>query len=152
MHPSEHLDWDKTLRSLGSFAPQQRCSPFWFGNTEALSNDLCTLVMAGKKTATASLLWEWEFEQVAVPEQGEVHVLLDWSNTPLGILTNTQVDVVPFNRVSADFAVLEGEGDLSLEWWQQAHWRYFEGVCANLDRTTTEDMPVVCQVFEFSGL
>ena len=151
MHPSENLDWDKALRKLGPLAPKN-CSPFWLGDSDELSDKLCTLVLGGKKTATASLLWEWEFEKLSPPVPGEKHILLDWFNAPLGILTNTSVNIVPFINVTADFAELEGEGDLSLEWWRQTHWGYFKNVCININRTSTEDMPVVCQEFVFRQL
>lgn len=108
--------------------------------------------MTGSETATASPLWEWESENVQPPQSDEVHVLLDWNNDVPGILTNVAVDITPFRDVSAQFAALEGEGDLGLEYWSRVHWKYFESVCHDIARVPTEDMPVVCQEFVFSRL
>ena len=58
------------------------------------------------------------------------------------------MEVKPFNMVDAQFAYDEGEGDRSLEYWRQAHWRFFEGTCAEIGRELSDDMPVVCERFK----
>jgi uncharacterized protein YhfF len=60
----------------------------------------------------------------------------------------TEVEVVPFNQVSARFAAREGEGDSSLEYWRQAHWAFFSRECQRIGRVPNEQMPVVCCSFE----
>jgi uncharacterized protein YhfF len=49
--------------------------------------------------------------------------------------------------VDALFAYEEGEGDRSLAWWRDAHWRYFSRVCERIQRRPEEDMPLVCERF-----
>jgi uncharacterized protein YhfF len=104
---------------------------------------------SGIKTATASLLWEWEWETESepLPLSGTIHVLLDWDNQFKAILEMTRVLVLPFEEVTAEFAALEGEGDLSLEYWRRVHWQFFRNVCQHIGRTPAQDMPVVCQQF-----
>jgi uncharacterized protein YhfF len=53
-----------------------------------------------------------------------------------------------FDQVTAEYAAIEGEGDGSLEYWRDAHWRFFSRECARLGREPTTDMLVVCAVFE----
>ena len=60
----------------------------------------------------------------------------------------TRVDVQPFNQVGLEFAASEGEGDLSLEYWRQAHRDYFDKFCAKFGLDWQEDSPVVCESFE----
>jgi uncharacterized protein YhfF len=55
--------------------------------------------------------------------------------------------VVPFNKVSAEFAASEGEGDGSLTFWRQAHLQYFTRECARIGRPFEQSMPVVCERF-----
>ena len=55
--------------------------------------------------------------------------------------------VVPFNEVDEAFAIEEGEGDCSLEWWREAHWEYFSGELPHIGRRPSEDMPLVCTKF-----
>jgi hypothetical protein len=45
-------------------------------------------------------------------------------------------------------SAIEGEGDGSLEFWREGHWRFFSRACARIRREPTLDMPVVCTVFE----
>jgi hypothetical protein len=49
--------------------------------------------------------------------------------------------------LAAEFAVSEGEGDRSLEYWREAQRRYFTRECQSAGREFTEDMPVVCERF-----
>ena len=50
-------------------------------------------------------------------------------------------------EVDARFAYEEGEGDRSLEYWQEAHWRFFSRTLPNVGREPTTDMPLVCERF-----
>ncbi len=67
---------------------------------------------------------------------------------PVLICRNTQVQIVPFNEVTAEYAAIEGEGDGSLAYWREAHWAFFSRECQRIGRVPVETMPVVCTVFE----
>jgi uncharacterized protein YhfF len=41
----------------------------------------------------------------------------------------------------------EAEGDRSLSFWRDAHWRFFSRACASLDHEPAADMPLVCERF-----
>ena len=58
----------------------------------------------------------------------------------------TQVDIVPFDEVSAEHAYLEGEGDRSLANWRELHERFFTEHALHGDGFSP-DMPVVLQRF-----
>jgi uncharacterized protein YhfF len=121
---------------------------FMFGNTPALARELADLVLDGKKRATASLPFMWEGEGESLPSVGDVYVLHDWNGNAVALLRNTRVDVVPFDEVTEDFVRTEGEGDLTLAWWRDAHWQYFaEELCA-IGQHPTRKMLVVCQRFD----
>jgi len=49
--------------------------------------------------------------------------------------------------VDADFAHDEGEGDLSLEYWQEAHKTFFSRVLPKIGKQFSKDMPLVCERF-----
>ena len=59
----------------------------------------------------------------------------------------TEVQVRPFDEVDEAFARDEGEGDRSLSWWREAHWRYFSRECARLGHQLSRTMPVICRRF-----
>ena len=74
--------------------------------------------------------------------------LTDWGGTPLCVIETTHVEIVPFDRVDEGFAATEGEGDGTLRYWRDAHWRFFSRECARIGRQPDLSMPVVCERFE----
>ena len=38
-------------------------------------------------------------------------------------------------------------GDRSLEYWREAHWRFFSRTLPNIDKEPATDMPLVCERF-----
>ena len=145
----ENFQWENVLTEIArsSYDGETPSGPFWFGDSASMSDELNHLVLAHKKTATASLLWDWEHDADPLPPVGCLEALISWSSEFKGIVRTTAIDVVPFESVSSDFAALEGEGDLSLEYWRKVHWNYFSNVCQRIGRQPSMDMPVVCQKF-----
>jgi len=119
----------------------------WFGDDPAMARELGELVRAGVKTATAGLLWAWQARDGAPPAPGQRQVIVDWSGRPLAVIEMTEVTVIPFERVGADFARDEGEGDRSLAHWREVHWRFFARECQRIGREPSPSMPVVCMRF-----
>jgi uncharacterized protein YhfF len=105
-------------------------------------------VLAGRKRATAGLVWSFEGASVPLPKVGDLSVVTNWGKTPLCVIETQRVDVVAFDEVSEEFAATEGEGDGSLQYWRQAHWAYFGRECQRIGRTPESKMPVVCERFE----
>lgn len=120
---------------------------FGFGDTPTMAEDLGALVLAGVKTATCSLLWEYEVEGEPLPKVGDYSIVLNGQGDPLCIIQTTEVAIRPFNEVDAQFAFDEGEGDRSLAYWRDAHWGFFEPYCAKFGRAVSEEMPLVCERF-----
>ncbi|WP_322052008.1 ASCH domain-containing protein [Paraburkholderia bannensis] len=119
-----------------------------FGDSEALSASLIALILAGVKRATCSLVWSWDFDGESIPKVGDMEIVLDWNNRPAFVRRVTDVQIVPFDRVDADFAASEGEGDLSLTHWRAEHWRFFTDECRRIGRVADHSMPLVCERFE----
>jgi uncharacterized protein YhfF len=120
---------------------------FHFDDNKSDANELAELVLQGRKLATASLLWEYETGAKRPPKAGDLSVVTDWDGIPLCIIETSEVEVRAFKDVDEEFAAAEGEGDLSLEYWVNAHWAYFERVCNELGREGSPEMPVVCERF-----
>jgi len=118
-----------------------------FGDTPELANCLGALITDGTKTATCSALWEWEAEGTPIPEVGTITIVLDGNDEPLCIIETTELKVQPYNKVAAQFAFEEGEGDRSLEYWRKAHWDYFTRTLAKIGKKPTIEMPLVCERF-----
>jgi len=120
---------------------------FYFGDHEELADSLASLVLAGRKRATAALLWAFEVEGKPLPRPGDLSVVTTWSGQPLCVIETLAVDVVPFDDVTAEFATTEGEGDGSLAYWRRAHTEFFARECVRICRVPDGSMPVVCERF-----
>ena len=83
-----------------------------------------------------------------LPAVGDIEIVVDHLNAPALITRVTSVAVVPYSEVTPEYAAIEGEGDGSLAFWREAHWAFFSRECHRIGRTPSQDMPVVCSVFE----
>src|SRR5215207_7886095 len=92
-------------------------------------------------------LWEYEAEGEPLPETGLKTIVLDGDGDPMCIIETTEVEVRPYGEVDARFAYEEGEGDRSLEYWREAHWRFFSRTLPNIGKEPATDMPLVCERF-----
>ena len=141
--------WRGYLRTLPEASPthgEQYVAEAW-GDSPRLADELGALILDGTKTATCSALWEYEAEGSALPEVGSKTIVLDGNGDPLCIVETTGVEVEPYDEVDAGFAYEEGEGDRSLEYWRDAHWRFFSRTLPPIGRRPTPDMPLVCERF-----
>lgn len=140
--------WSEFVSSVGGVDDARFHEVFFFGDNEELANELVELVLRRTKRATTSSLWSYEQEGRRLPAPGDLSIVTDWSHRPLCIIETRDVDVMPFEQVTADFAAAEGEGDGSLAFWRWAHRQYFERECVRAGREFTEGMLVVCERFE----
>jgi uncharacterized protein YhfF len=140
--------WDEFQASLGYDASSLFYEAFHFDDNEWTTNALGALVLSGEKRATAGLLWTNELTNKPLPKIGALSVVTDWYGTPLCVIQSTHVEIVPFDMVSDSFAATEGEGDKTLRFWREAHWRYFSRECQRIGREPDLHMPVVCEQFK----
>ena len=142
--------WQSYLSGLAADSPLriQPMPPAWgFGNSPEMADELGSLVYQGIKTATCSLLWEHDFDGEPLPKVGELSIVLDGDERPLCLIETVDVSIRPYNQVDERFAYDEGEGDRSLQYWRQAHWQFFSKICAQIQHTPEESMPLVCERF-----
>jgi uncharacterized protein YhfF len=121
---------------------------FYFDDNEPSANELGALVLAGRKRATAALLWSYQAESKRIPQAGDLSIVTDFSGSALCVIETIRVDTVPFDEVSEEFAATEGEGDGTLVYWRRAHEAFFGRECVRIGRAPEPDMPVVCERFE----
>lgn len=124
------------------------CPPAWpFGDSPEMADELAGLVLRGIKTATCSLLWEYQAEGESPPQVGEISIVTAGSGEPLCLLETVEVIELPYDQVPAEFAFAEGEGNRSLDYWREEHWQFFGRVCQPLGLEPARDMPLVCERF-----
>ena len=119
-----------------------------FGYGVEQGDRLLALVLSGPKRATTGALAIYEHEGEEVPRPDDFSIVTDGSGIARCVIRTTQVSIVALNEVDAAFAYDEGEGDRSLEYWYDAHWKYFCRELAAVGQVAEPDMPVVCERFE----
>ena len=141
--------WQAYLDSLPLNVNKPEILPqYWhFTDNEASANALAELTRKGIKQATAGALWSYQAEGEAIPQSGDLSIIINWQQEPVCLIETLQVEIKPFDQVDAQFAYDEGEGDRSLAWWREAHWDYFSREMAAIGHQPRADMPVVCERF-----
>jgi uncharacterized protein YhfF len=141
--------WESFLNSLSPDSPYRSrtyVAEGW-GDSPQMADELGALIAQEIKTGTCSALWEWEAEGNPIPQAGLITVVIDGRGEPLCIVETVDVSVRKYNEVDADFARSEGEGDLSLNYWREAHRNFFSRTLPKIGKEFSEDMPLVCERF-----
>lgn len=105
-------------------------------------------MLLGKKRGTSSSLWSYDAKGKRTPMVGDLSIMTAGDKTPLSVIETVEVQVMPFDCVTADFAFEEGEGDRTLAWWRSGHQHYFEREAFGKAWSFSLDMPIVCERFD----
>jgi len=118
-----------------------------FGDSTSMQDELCELVLAGRKRGTASLgLW-YGAERKFLPKAGELRVVVDGGGRPRCLIEILAVEERRFCEVDEAFAAVEGEGDRSLAYWRREHERFFGAELAAEGLEFSEQVRVVLETF-----
>jgi uncharacterized protein YhfF len=141
--------WTSFVQTIpaGKEIPAERPEAWGFGDSAEMAEELGRLVLDGIKTATCSAVWEYEAENEAIPQVGELSIVTGGEGEPLCIIETVEVTIRPYNEVDARFAYDEGEGDRSLAYWREAHYNFFSRSLGGIGREFEETMPLVCERF-----
>jgi uncharacterized protein YhfF len=103
--------------------------------------------LAGAKTTTSSLLWEYQKLGKPLPRVGSLSILENGQGEPVCVVETIWLEVVPFEKIDADFAAAYGEWGDTFPAWQRNTWKYYSKQCDLLERVPTLQMPLVCERF-----
>jgi len=127
-------------RTLGKDLPTPK-DVFAFGDSEAKLNDsLLALVLAGKKTGTATY---------PIPDPlhwgpGDYAVVVDSESRPRAVIRTVSLVRCAFQDVTEEFALSEAEGDYQA--WREGHiWFWKE---SQKGTGFSEDSVILCERFE----
>lgn len=118
-----------------------------FGDSRGLANELLSLVLDGRKRATAELVADFLERGDQVPRIGSHWIACDGDGVPRIIIRSTELRLGPFTSVDPAFAAAEGEDDGTLESWQREHRRYWTRVSAARGGTWSEEDEIVFERF-----
>jgi len=97
-----------------------------FGDGAELADELATQVDAGTRRATTGLLRDAMKSDDSMHESGDLCVVVDGKNAPRCIIKILSVEIKAIRDVDEEFALAEGGGDRSVEWWRAAYVRFFK--------------------------
>jgi len=107
-----------------------------FGTKGEFRDELIALILQGKKRATAGTL-EWDYRANSEPIEfvGEKLAVLNNDGEQVATIEANRVEVVRFADVPDEFALAEGEGDLSGDDFREGHLRFWsrQGLTINDD-------------------
>jgi uncharacterized protein YhfF len=133
---------DREAKKYTSFSSDYFCGDEYNAN-------LCAdLILRGEKRATCSMEYWYSHEGEQKPTVGHLQVVTDWNGKPVCIIEITSTKLCKFSDVTEEFAIAEGEGDKTLEWWRDAHWRFFSKECDELKISPNEDMLLLQEHFK----
>ena len=104
------------------------------------NNKLIDLVLSNKKTATSSLF----IDETNLPVIGEESIICYDDDTFACIVKTVDYKIIKFNEMTEEYAKLEGEGDLSLEYWKKVHYDFFKSINPSFN----EDSKIIFEIFE----
>ncbi|MFY0758946.1 ASCH domain-containing protein [Metabacillus dongyingensis] len=122
----------------------QSVSAWQFG---ANPDHLAQLVIDGIKTATCSGYIFYELENEPLPTIEDYSIILNSEDKPLAIIKTVEVTITPMNEVSEEFAIAEGEGDRTYQYWRETHEKFFRNELSAIGREFSEDMLLICERF-----
>ena len=97
---------------------------FKFGDGDALSELLLSLVRGGGKRATCGTLAEYQAAPESWPVVGRCDIALNWDDSPALVIRTAKVEEVRFCDVTEAMALAEGENE-TLAGWRRDHEAYF---------------------------
>lgn len=138
--------WFNFLRDKNSLYYPLGDITLFGGNTDD-AQQLAELVYDGIKTATTSSYELYEPTEY-MPQVGDYNIILNGAEEPICITETLVTEVVPFKQVSAEHAYHEGEGDRTLDYWREVHESFFKKEYQDANKTFSEDIPCLCEVFK----
>lgn len=149
-HESVYKLWENYLISIGEDITNSKknYTSWHFCDNEEDANELAELVKKGTKRATTGLYYFYEIEGEALPKVGELSIIKDWQGKAHCVIETKKVTLLPFNEVTNEMAIIEGEGDKSLNYWREVHIDAFNRSLKELSIEFKENMLVVFEEFD----
>lgn len=116
-------------------------------NTE-MADDLVNLVLEGKKRGTCSVFDFYRISGDPLPQIGQYDIVLNGKSEPVAVIQIKKIEIVKMDDVTEEFALSEGEGDLTYQYWYNEHKKFFINEAESLGTTFDTQMTLICENFE----
>ena len=141
--------WNDFTESNPEFKNVEIPESDFFHNKEEDANRLAELTLTGKKRASSGLHSLYEQYNVELPKVGTKQIVTDFNGKAKAIIENVNVDTIPFNKISKEYAEMDMGTDIEpLVKWKKAHWGFFEDFLKENGEKPTEEMLIVAVEFK----
>lgn len=117
------------------------------GKNKKQANKLYKLVLKGKKIATSYLYNE--NEKLA---SNDYSILTNWDKNRQLLILTTNIEIVPFNKVTKQHVQNEGEGTKTLRFWRKIHKKLFTKELEESKKLFTDETLIVCKTFKIERI
>lgn len=148
IHPTVPAMWYSFIAENTKYLHHTMPDYFNFGTNQLEADTSAMLIKAGLKTASSGALASYLHYEAAIPVVGDLAIITNWEGEAQCIIQTIKVELIPFDEVNESYAILEGEGDQSLEYWKESHWAFFVRDLADFGEVPSQDMMVICEQFE----
>lgn len=145
---SVEILWHEFLKNNPNNKTKETPLSFYFCDNKKDADECAVLVVKGEKKATATSLWWYQKNNEPLPKVGDQYIVTDWNGNAKAIIETTKIEKVPYNKITAEFAETEGEGDKSLEYWKKVHEAYYKREMEPHEANFDENMIIVCEYFK----
>jgi uncharacterized protein YhfF len=139
--------WKSYLKALPE-KPLNRFVEAGIPGDDKIADQLLALYLSGKKSAGSSLVKDFEIAGDPLPEVGNFWIILDSNKEPRCIVKTVRVEIYQFDQVPEEVAIAEGEGDLSLEYWREAHIDFFTPFLESWGITDLDREKLITEFYE----
>lgn len=147
-HPSVVDLWNKFLLQNPAANNREMPISFYFCDNQKDADECAELVIQRTKRATATSLWWFEKHNEPLPKIGDRYIITNWIGEAKAIVETTLVEQIPYDKISPEFAEIEGEGDKSLNYWKKVHREYYTREMKPFHEEFAEHMIIVCEQFK----
>ena len=149
MNEQAQAYWNNYWENLGKNAPENVTAEQWGWEGTPMADELADLILAEIKTGSCSAYDEWVHYGIEPMDKiGSYTVVLNRFPQPVGIVKYTNMTILPMNEVTPEMAATEGEGDLSYDYWYNAHVTFFTELMPEIGKEFSPEMLLVYEQFE----
>ncbi len=139
--------WEDYCKEAGLKPHEHYVEASIAGNPE-IAESLLLLYLQGKKTAGSGLVKDYELAGDDLPKIGNYWLILDSQERPRCLVQTIKVETHLFKDVREYIAKAEGEGDLSLEFWKNAHSSFFAPYLSEWGITDLSSEKVITEFYK----
>lgn len=147
MTPNQKAFWDRFVASSPEPPPKDAWVEAGYCGNREMTDRLLQLYLSGKKYAGSGLVKDYETAGDPLPRVGNYWMILDSSDEPRCIVKTVRVVLNRFKDIGSDIALAEGEGDCSLDYWREAHRRFFTPYLQEWNIDDLNEAEVVTEFF-----